>query len=56
MAAALVLAATAGATGVVGAQDLGTWLVALELATLPVIALVALAAHYASWLRRDLLD
>ena len=38
----LVLAATAGATGVAGARDLGTWLVALELATLPTVALVAL--------------
>ena len=45
LSAALVLAATAGATGVVGAQDLGSWLVALELATLPVVALVALAAR-----------
>lgn len=45
VAAALVLAAAAGATGVVGAQDVGTWLVTLELATLPVIALVALAAR-----------
>lgn len=44
VAAALVLAATTGATGVVGAQDLGTWLVTLELATLPMIALVALSA------------
>ncbi|NLW98823.1 MAG: hypothetical protein GXY39_03885 [Actinomycetales bacterium] len=43
--AALVLAATAGATAVVAAQDLGTWLVGLELATLPMIALVALAAR-----------
>lgn len=42
--AALVLAATAGAAGVVAAQDFGTWLVTLELATLPMIALVALAA------------
>lgn len=39
---ALVLAATAGATAVAAAQDLGSWLVALELATLPAIALVAL--------------
>lgn len=46
--AALVLAATAGATGVVAAQDLGTWLVTLELATLPVIALVALAGRRSS--------
>lgn len=45
VAVALVLAATTGATGVVGAQDLGTWLVTLELATLPVIALVALACR-----------
>lgn len=43
--AALVLAATAGATAVVAAQDLGAWLVGLELATLPMIALVALAAR-----------
>jgi NADH-quinone oxidoreductase subunit N len=39
---ALVLAATAGATAVAAAHDLGSWLVALELATLPAIALVAL--------------
>jgi NADH-quinone oxidoreductase subunit N len=38
----LVLAATAGAAGVAGAHDLGSWLVCLELATLPVVALVAL--------------
>lgn len=38
----LVLAATAGATAVAGARDVGTWLVALELATLPTVALVAL--------------
>lgn len=38
----LVLAATAGATAVAGARDLGSWLVGLELATLPTIALVAL--------------
>ncbi|MFN2320692.1 MAG: proton-conducting transporter membrane subunit [Dermatophilaceae bacterium] len=43
--AALVLAASAGATGVVAAQDLGSWLVTLELATLPMVALVALAAR-----------
>lgn len=48
VAAALVLAATAGATGVVAAQDLGTWLVTLELATLPMIALVALAGRRTS--------
>jgi NADH-quinone oxidoreductase subunit N len=39
---ALLLAATAGATGVAAAHDLGSWLVFLELATLPAIALVAL--------------
>src|SRR5665647_1521641 len=39
----LVLAATAGATAVAGARDLGSWLVALELATLPTVALVATA-------------
>jgi NADH-quinone oxidoreductase subunit N len=38
----LVLATTAGATAVAGAQDLATWLIALEVATLPVVALVAL--------------
>ncbi|MDQ2757202.1 MAG: NADH/ubiquinone/plastoquinone, partial [Actinomycetota bacterium] len=42
VAIALLLAATAGAVGVVGARDLGSWLVTLELATLPVVALVAL--------------
>jgi NADH-quinone oxidoreductase subunit N len=40
--ASLVLAATAGACGVAAAHDLGSWLVCLELATLPVVALVAL--------------
>ena len=39
---ALLLAATSGAAGVAGAHDLGSWLVCLELATLPAIALVAL--------------
>ena len=39
---ALVLSATAGAAAVAAAHDLGSWLVALELATLPAIALVAL--------------
>ena len=38
----LVLSATAGAAGVAAAHDLGSWLVCLELATLPAIALVAL--------------
>ncbi|MEO7069183.1 MAG: proton-conducting transporter membrane subunit [Nostocoides sp.] len=47
---ALVLTTVAGATTVAAAVDLGTWLVALELATLPAVALVALrgtdrAAH-----------
>lgn len=37
----LLLASAAGAVAVVAARDLGTWLVTLELATLPVIALVA---------------
>lgn len=46
--ATLVLAATAGATGVVAARDLGSWLVLLELATLPAIALVALRARRAA--------
>ncbi len=39
---ALLLASTAGAVAVAAAQDLGSWLVALELATLPTVALVAL--------------
>jgi NADH-quinone oxidoreductase subunit N len=38
----LVLAATTGAAGVAAAHDLGSWLVFIELATLPAIALVAL--------------
>lgn len=46
--ATLVLAATAGATGVVASRDLGSWLVLLELATLPAIALVALRARRAA--------
>lgn len=40
---ALVLAATTGAAMVVAARDLPTWLVAIELATLPAVALVALS-------------
>ena len=40
----LVLAATTGATAVAAARDLGSWLVALELATLPTVGLVALRA------------
>ncbi len=39
---ALLLAATGGAVGVAAARDLGSWLVTLELATLPVVALAAL--------------
>lgn len=46
--ATLVLAATAGATGVVAARDIGSWLIMLELATLPAIALVALRGRRAS--------
>ncbi|WP_446664975.1 NADH-quinone oxidoreductase subunit N [Flexivirga sp. B27] len=46
--ATLVLAATAGAAGVVAARDLGSWLVMLELATLPAIALVALRGRRAA--------
>jgi NADH-quinone oxidoreductase subunit N len=38
----LVLAATTGAVGVAAAHDLGSWLVCIELATLPAIGLVAL--------------
>lgn len=37
----MLLASASGAVAVVAARDLGTWLIALELATLPVIALVA---------------
>jgi NADH-quinone oxidoreductase subunit N len=44
----LVLAATAGACGVAAAHDLGSWLVCLELATLPVVALVALRGTQAA--------
>lgn len=47
---ALLLAASTGGVAVAAARDLGSWLVALELATVPVVALVALrgtarAAH-----------
>ena len=46
----LLLTAATGGVGVAAARDLGTWLVALELATVPLVALVALrgtrtAAH-----------
>lgn len=40
-----MLAATAGAVGVIAARDLAAWLVLLELATLPTIFLVALRAR-----------
>ena len=47
---ALLLTAATGGVGVAASRDLGTWLVTLELATVPVVALVALrgtrvAAH-----------
>lgn len=38
----LLLASLTGGVAVAASRDLGTWLVALELATLPVVALVAL--------------
>ena len=38
----LLLAAATGGAGVAASRDLGTWLVTLELATVPVVALVAL--------------
>ena len=40
-----LLSVTAGATGVVAARDLPAWLVMLELATVPTIALVAVRAR-----------
>ncbi|NHN55234.1 hypothetical protein G9U51_05465 [Calidifontibacter sp. DB0510] len=43
--ASAVLSATAGAVGVGAARDLGAWLVLLELATLPLVALVAFRAR-----------
>lgn len=48
--AMLLLSATAGCVGVVAARDLGSWLVLIELATIPSVVLVALrggreAAH-----------
>lgn len=47
---ALLLTAATGGAGVAASRDLGTWLVTLELATVPVVALVAMrgtrtAAH-----------
>ncbi|HEX2704246.1 MAG TPA: proton-conducting transporter membrane subunit [Candidatus Lustribacter sp.] len=38
----LLLTATSGAVGVAGARDLASWLVLLELATVPVVVLVAI--------------
>ena len=46
--AVLLLAALAGTVVVAASRDVGTWLVALELATLPVIALVALTGRRAA--------
>lgn len=46
--ASMLLASVAGATGVAAARDLGSWLVLLELATLPTVALVALRARRAA--------
>lgn len=43
--AVLLLAALSGTVVVAASRDVGTWLVALELATLPVIALVALSGR-----------
>ncbi|GAA2164435.1 NADH dehydrogenase subunit N [Humibacillus xanthopallidus] len=43
--AVLLLAALTGTVVVAASRDVGTWLVALELATLPVIALVALSGR-----------
>lgn len=43
--AVLLLAALAGTVVVAASRDVGTWLVALELATLPVIMLVALSGR-----------
>ena len=42
MTTTLLLAAATGGVGVAASRDLGTWLVTLELATVPVVALVAL--------------
>ena len=45
---ALVLAAATGGAGVAAARDLGSWLVTLELATVPLVALVALRGSRAA--------
>ena len=42
MTTTLVLAAATGGVGVAASRDVGTWLVTLELATVPIVALVAL--------------
>lgn len=44
----LLLGATAGAVAVPAARELGTWLVALELATLPAVAMVAMGRRRAA--------
>ncbi|WP_370894468.1 proton-conducting transporter membrane subunit [Janibacter sp. GXQ6167] len=41
----LVLATVCGAAVVAGARDLGSWLIGLELATVPVVAFIALRAR-----------
>ena len=41
----LLLAAATGGAGVAASRDLGTWLVCLELATVPVVALVAMRGN-----------
>ncbi|WP_299446397.1 proton-conducting transporter membrane subunit [uncultured Phycicoccus sp.] len=46
--ATLLLAATTGGVAVAAASDLGSWLVALELATVPAVALVALRGSRAA--------
>ncbi|EWT00714.1 NADH/ubiquinone/plastoquinone [Intrasporangium oryzae NRRL B-24470] len=46
--AVLLLTALSGTVVVAASRDLGTWLIALELATLPVIALVALSGRRAA--------
>jgi NADH-quinone oxidoreductase subunit N len=43
--AVLLLAALTGTVVIAASRDVGTWLIALELATLPVIALVALSGR-----------
>ncbi|MDE9365142.1 proton-conducting transporter membrane subunit [Luteipulveratus sp. YIM 133132] len=45
IASALVLTAASGGAGVAAARDLGSWLVLIELATIPTVALVAFRAR-----------